>query len=286
MRATRSVGSWRVFLPVAVALVVGAVAASGDVEPCLDCCYEDVVVSEGAWWANGRLWFDDLLQWKRPVFRLSEYKLDAVWVWLQISVDLQFEKVAGFAGWKLSAWYDTAYSACEVVYRNDSTSFTPPATGWYIHDISGYDLFWCTIECGLTVPKLSGGWVCPSSVALLPAGSVGFLDSGFPEGEEPPIAGEMEVSARYELGELVTGCCDAPDDVSYLTLTWYTVTIGDAFDLREPIDATVVRAASDGRFCFDIETVDWVPGYYDIRLGMPGGACEWIRVELVRAPEV
>ena len=88
------------------------------------------------------------------------------------------------------------------------------------------------------------------------------------------MVGERTVSAVYGISELATGCCGATVDVTYLTLTRYAVTIGDDYDVREPIDSKVVRAGNDACFCFTIETLGWAPGYYDVRVGIPGEGCE------------
>jgi hypothetical protein len=101
------------------------------------------------------------------------------------------------------------------------------------------------------------------------------------------VAGELLVSATYEAGELITGCCAALDhtgnliDVSYVTMTRYAVTIGyDFFDVREPIDSRLLYEEG-GTFCFSIPTEGLEPGYYDIRLGVPFLDFEFIRVEVV-----
>jgi len=103
--------------------------------------------------------------------------------------------------------------------------------------------------------------------------------------------GELIISAIYTLGEEISGCCaveDAegnPADVSYVTMTWYAVTIGDDFfDVREPIDSRLLYE-EDGKFCFGIATTGWSPGYYDIRLGVPFEDEQWIRVEVVSPAE-
>jgi hypothetical protein len=121
----------------------------------------------------------------------------------------------------------------------------------------------------------------------VPAGLAGFLDRGWPEAVEPPVVGELPISATYEVGELITGCCAVVDDMgnpadaSYVTMTWYEVAIGDdVFDVREPIDSRLLYE-EDGTFCFGIETTGWTPGYYDIRLGVPFMDSEFIRVEVV-----
>ena len=101
--------------------------------------------------------------------------------------------------------------------------------------------------------------------------------------------GELPVSAVYEVGEVVTGACNAADatgapaDVSPLTLTWYAVTPTEAFDAREPIDSRLLRADGDGVYRFAVETAGLAPGFYDLRIGSPAADARWIRVELLEA---
>jgi hypothetical protein len=123
-----------------------------------------------------------------------------------------------------------------------------------------------------------------------PAGAGEILDRGWPEGEEPPRIGELVVSATYEVGELITGCCAVvdskgnPGNVSSINVVWYAVTIGDDFDTREVIEARLLREDS-GEFCFVISTEGLDPGYYDIRLGVPFLGMQWLRVEVVAPAE-
>jgi len=129
--------------------------------------------------------------------------------------------------------------------------------------------------------------------ALLPAALAGFLQRGFvlPPGEEAPRIGELALSAVYEIGEVIRGACrlcddtGAPIDARYLTLTLYGVTVGEAFDVRVPLETKVVRCDPEtGSFCFEFETDDLVPGLYDVRIGYPHGAVAWLRVQLVAPP--
>jgi len=175
-------------------------------------------------------------------------------------------------------------------------------------DLSGIDSFTCSHESGdrypvgtttveyVAVDAAGNSSTCSFRIIVratlavtgasdLPGGSTGFLDRAWTEDEEPPVVGEMQVSAAYEPGETVAGSCAATGDVSYLTLTWYAVTIGEEYDVREPIDSNLVHAGSDGRFFFEIDTEGWSPGYYDMRIGIPGEGCVWIRVEVVPPAE-
>jgi hypothetical protein len=48
-----------------------------------------------------------------------------------------------------------------------------------------------------------------------------------------------------------------------------------------PLFAEELNAGPDGCQEINILTDGLEPGYYDIRLGMPDGSVEWIRIELV-----
>jgi len=185
-----------------------------------------------------------------------------------------------------------------VEYTNPSMTPIPPATGWRLYRYSLNCLGGCDClaeDILLPAPAISGGGPCTSATSdrsiVVPNGAEGFLDRGWPEGEEAPVVGELILCARYEIGELVLGCCCTVDsaglvlDSGYLAVSWYAVTIGEVHDLREALDSRVVRPRSDGFFCFGIDTTGWACGYYDIRLGIPGEDSEWIRVEVVPPPE-
>jgi len=277
----RKVGVGWLAVLVGVAVLMAALAGFADEE-----CYEDVIVrGSGFAWVNVRLEFDSMFH-GYPHF-------EAQWTGdggLTYTIQLWYYDIEN--RWHLPATMRIDSSTyCNVVYLNDDvSSSTPPSTGWYQQFVAG-----CLCEGdGLPAPTLSGGEPCGLAAALielLPAGLAGFLDRGRPEGEEPPVVGELVVSATYEVGELISGCCSlvdssgAPVDVSYLTLSWYAVTIGDDFfDVREPIDSRLVYE-EDGAFCFSIPTAEFAPGYYDIRLGAPFVDYQWIRVEVVAPAE-
>jgi len=270
---------------VCCALVCGLVLV-GAVLPALgaDECYEDVIVSgSGVAWANVRLQFYGMHD-VYPSFGTSwtdgihEY---VVQLWYYAADD----------NWHLPAQVRIdPVTYCVAVYINDDVSSTvPPSTGWYLDFSAG-----CLCDGdGLPPPRVSGGEPCGLTDALtklVPAGLAGFLDRGWPEGEEPPRVGELVVSATYEVGELITGCMSTestgdPANPPYATLTWYAVTIGDQyFDVREPIDTRLLYD-EDGTFCFAIPTEGLAPGYYDIRLGLPFLDEQWVRVEVVAPAE-
>ena len=272
-------------------------APEGCVE-CPDCCYEDVVVlGTGAWWLDGHYEFGYPCRWlseERPVFSLrTEFPgYGPSGENVRSSGRIQYRSGMGWEMWA-DLWV-VGEKIAAVSYVNPSCAATPPNTGWLLETGSchpDFNYYWTTE--GLSVPQLKGGCLCrggtgSSAEPLLapgPLGSVALLDRGWPEGQEPPVVGEMEVSAIYEAGELVTGCCGTMDDVSYLTLTWYAVTIGEEYDVREPIASEILLAGRDGLFCFEIETTSWASGYYDIRLGAPFAHEQWIRVEVVPPPE-
>jgi len=140
--------------------------------------------------------------------------------------------------------------------------------------------------------------VCSFDVVVLgvsrvvtPAGTAGFLDRGWPEGEEPPLLGELELAASYTVGEAITGCFTYTDAVGApvgdpVILTYYLVTeIGEDFDVRIPLDAWFVyQDRETGISCFVVDTEELAPGYYDIRLGFSDDTVIWLRVELVASP--
>lgn len=126
---------------------------------------------------------------------------------------------------------------------------------------------------------------------ISPMGVAGFLDRGWPEGEEPPVVGELEVAGLYEVGEPITGCFSictiAGEPITAPTiLTFYSVLdIGEDFDVRLPLDARYLYFdPGAGTYCFTIDTGDLTPGYHDIRLGFPDGQVVWLRVELIAPP--
>ncbi|UCF09628.1 MAG: hypothetical protein JSW65_06095, partial [Candidatus Bipolaricaulota bacterium] len=119
----------------------------------------------------------------------------------------------------------------------------------------------------------------------------GFLDRGWPEGEEPYIVGELELLAQYVVGEPITGCftiCDedgVPLDEPVIFTFYYVSEIGEDFDVRVPLDAGFVPYDHvTEQFCFGFETEELTPGYYDIRLGFVDDTVIWLRVEVLPPP--
>jgi len=137
----------------------------------------------------------------------------------------------------------------------------------------------------------------PFTVGCLvaPCGAAGYLDRGWEEAaggggglDEPPMVGELPLCTQYEVGEIITGCVRVTDGLgnpvedAYFPLSFYAVTVGDAYDTRVALEAELLRCTGDlGSYCFDIETDGLDPGCYDIRLGLPDGTVQWLRVELV-----
>jgi len=263
----------------AVLLMVPVVVACSAEE----LCYEDVhVVGCALPWVNTQLQWQSNPPWAggRPCFQAWWCEAD-----IEYAVQAFFSDDDG--NWHLPAMMEVdASTYCMVLYVNESDAPTPPSTGWFLDTWFGV---LCDGAPGPTV-RLSGGGPCgeppeesaPPAAALLPAGAAGLLDRGWAEGEEPPVVGEMTVSAIYEAGELISGCCNTTGDVSHLTLTWYAVTIGEEYDVREAIDSKIVRAGDAG-FFFEINTQGWMPGFYDLRLGIPFEDAVWVRVEVVAA---
>jgi len=249
-----------------------------------DPCYEDVVVTGCGWeFVNQRLEFVGMghpeieFSPDHPVF-MSGDPLGGH------GVALGYVAEQGF--WGLVASAELGPDLVLVFYTVMSDGSSIPSTGWTLFGFEGG-----SEEDYLPPPRISGGEPCDEPIReptldLVPTGDAGFLDRGFPEGKEPPVVGEMEVSASYAAGELIGVCCrpvnpdGTPADVPYLTLTWYAVTVGEEYDTRKPIDSTIVRPAPDGTFCFQIDTAGWTRGYYDLRLGIPLESVQWIRVEV------
>ena len=117
----------------------------------------------------------------------------------------------------------------------------------------------------------------------------GFLDRGLADvAGAGGAAGDIEPSAAYTVGETITGCILVTDpsgnpvNHTYFPLTFYKVTVGGEFETREALFARTLSCwGHPGEFCFEIGTDELEPGYYDIRLGLPGGDVQWIRIELV-----
>jgi hypothetical protein len=142
-----------------------------------------------------------------------------------------------------------------------------------------------TTDCSFDVVVLG------VSMVVTPAGAAGLLDRGWPEGEEPPRIGELQLRATYTVGEAITGCFTYADTAGApvsdpVILTYYHVTeIGEDFDVRIPLDAWFVyQDRETGMSCFVVDTEELKPGYYDIRLGFSDGTVIWLRVELVAPP--
>jgi len=263
----------------AALLVTIALGISGYAE---DPCYEDVVVTGCGWeFVNQRLEFVAMGTDFYMQFFFYDYPL-----YLYESVGDGGVVALGYVEpegvWCLLAGVGSQMAT----YAVESDGSSIPTTGWELWSWMGGDQ-----EDYLPPPRISGGEPCDEPIReptldLVPTGDAGFLDRGFPEGKEPPVVGEMEVSASYAAGELIGVCCrpvnpdGTPADVPYLTLTWYAVTIGEEYDSRKPIDSTIVRPGPDGAFCFQIDTAGWTRGYYDLRLGIPLESVQWIRVEV------
>lgn len=262
-------------------VVCGQSLPAAETSPCVKCCFEDViVVGSSVWWLDTPFEFIGELWSGAPRFGFAEYAGPIYWGGVAY--------YASDPGWQL--WVQIIEPVgCLIGYRNPSTSFLPPRTGWTLAltSGSGCDEIAAGVSSSLT---LSGGESCGGT--LVPAGATGFLDRGWPEGEEPPEIGELVLSATYEIGEPITGCCAVEDgtgnplEVPYVILAWYSVAIGEDFDARTALDVQSLRVDSlTGAYCFAIPTAELAPGYYDIRLGIPFGDYQWIRVEVVAPTE-
>ena len=130
-----------------------------------------------------------------------------------------------------------------------------------------------------------------------PMGSAGpeaFLDRCIevPEGEEPPMAGESELSAVYEVGELVTGSCNVCNaNGSIMRGTgvhvWvYSVDLSVRPEVGTLLDHWTVHYDGDcGAYAFEWDTTAYAPGIYDIRLGFEDESFVNIRIQLEEPAE-
>jgi len=127
---------------------------------------------------------------------------------------------------------------------------------------------------------------------ITPTGAAGFLDRGWPEDAEPPVIGELPLSAIYEVGEPIAGafavCTPAGVPVTGpIVLVFYRVAeTGPDYDVRLPLLARFLYYdEASGGYRFVVDTVGLAPGLYDIRLGFQDSQVVWLRVELVPPPE-
>ncbi|UCF09693.1 MAG: hypothetical protein JSW65_06425, partial [Candidatus Bipolaricaulota bacterium] len=188
--------------------------------------------------------------------------------------------------WKNGQW--TIVSGGQDMYYGCSC-LLPKAAGW-------------TIGPGGTAPapRLDGGSKCRETpvFTIVPAGTAGILDRGWPEGEVAPIVGELPVAALYEIGEIITGCVEILDPGGDPELreqvelvVWQVVSIGEDFDEKKVLDVRLFRYGSAREaYCFSLPTYvlingyEWTPGYYDLRLNYPNETFDEMRIQLVEPP--
>ncbi|UCF10339.1 MAG: hypothetical protein JSW65_01275, partial [Candidatus Bipolaricaulota bacterium] len=270
-------------------------------------CYEDLVIrGAGASTVNGVLSFEGMMS-VEPSYRNPDREGD----WIKGDLCPWVFKAGG--KWVIAQYEPfSPYLHGATLYFVFADTPTPPRAGWEVGTFGRSP-----------APTISGGYPC---IELVPAGLAGFLDRGWPEGEEPPAGedpwrlllnylgspdrdwpeggdrwrlllnylmaylGELVVSATYEVGELITGCCrveaGGPIELPYVTMTFYRATIAKDFDVREPLLAKLLpHDSKTASYCFSIATADLDPGFYDIRLGLPSFDHQWIRVEVVAPSE-
>jgi len=132
--------------------------------------------------------------------------------------------------------------------------------------------------------------VIATTVVTTPTTGTGILDRSWPEGEEPPAMGELPLAAVYETGEVIAGGFvlttpwGEPITEPVIVTVYRVVEFGEEFDVREPLDAFYIYS-DDGTYTFGIETEGLESGTYDIRLGLPDGGVQWLRVEVVPPAE-
>jgi len=258
---------------------------------CICCGEVDYSCTEGTHAPIGPVTFDDPLPpgalAQRLTIKTYGMKCESV---VQVSLRLN--------GRTIASGDDPGPDACTCggCAPNEYTSafYTHGVPGWIYGRANTllpvFDGTYCLAYIELTIEYID--------VVIGTCGVAGFLDRGWPEAaggggglEEPPRVGELLVSSVYEVGEVITGCVSVTNGIgepitdAYFPLAFYTVTVGEEFDVREAIHAELVRCLDPGSYCFDLETDELDPGYYDIRLGLPDGRVEWIRVELIAALE-
>ena len=189
--------------------------------------------------------------------------------------DVRVEWDSGPRRWVI---YDTSSGSDVSVYTNSRNEPTPPSRGW--RKSGGLD----------PEPRIDGGEPCPVIVPTGEGGEGAFLDRGLDlaEGETPPIAGELYVTAVYSVGELVTGSCQILDPdgdrpvLSYVHIYIYSVDVTARPDHRDFVTHWMAPHNWETReYEIEWDTTGQPPGYYDVHLAFEGGGYATLRIELV-----
>jgi len=176
-----------------------------------------------------------------------------------------------------------------------------------------------TDEAGHSISCTFEVTVNATTAVTTPTGAAGILDRTWPEDEEPPMVGDLPLTATYEAGEVIGGSFELATPWGMPIRDPVVVTLyrlveigersagssklgkprgiagptppatapageddGDSMFERVALDAFYIYSAR-GAYRFDIETEGLEVGYYDIRLGLPDGEVQWLRIEVVQA---
>jgi len=134
-------------------------------------------------------------------------------------------------------------------------------------------------------------------ITVVPMGAPGYgaflnrcLDLG--EGEAPPMIGEWELTAIYEVGEVVSGACDICDlggvtvRGSFVHVYVYSVdVVARPEELMLVEHWTVHYDVDTGCYSFGWDTTEFEPGYYDIRLFFADWTTHTCRIQLIEPAE-
>jgi hypothetical protein len=241
----------------AAVVVVGQVGLVGLAD---DECYEDVNVSGPGFTEVGGIYeFNQMINGK-PMYYLDTSDRPAIhWDQLQ---------------WVI--WYLTGFQYF-YVYINTADTPTPPSNGWEEYKsgigqppvLAGGEAMVC--GCGDPTPTEIVAATVAATVAADPAR---FLDVVL-EGEEPVMAGLLELAAIHTVGDAITG-----GGSSAFHLYLYSV---DITTKPETVVLIAHRMASydreTGVYEFSWDTTGMAPGYYDVRLSF-GAVAYNFRIQL------
>jgi len=279
----------------------------GGTGACSECCFDDVIASNAAWFVDGTYEYTGLVANNRPTFSYSKWTTGQgpnMEDWLYREGEVYYDSTGN--EWILFATYSWWYFQGDAVpgsppglvtYANASDALTPPATGWQcVTSTSGTGDWIRVVTCG--DPSLSGGESCVEPVpeirgiTIVPTGEAGedrFLDRGLdlPEGQEPPLAGLLPVTASYFIGETITGSCQAVDEdtrrpvLSFVHVYAYAVEPTSRSEELVLLDHWL--ASYDRRtwkYRIEWDTSNLEPGYYELYLAFEDQTSEALRIEL------
>jgi hypothetical protein len=121
-----------------------------------------------------------------------------------------------------------------------------------------------------------------------------FLDGVLPvlEGEEPPMAGQLPLTAVHAVGDIVTGGCQIIDETGYPTCgSWvhiyvYSVDTNAVPETRVLVDHWMASYDMEtGEYVIAWDTSELEPGYYDLQLSFEDGSDQVFRIQLTEPVE-